>query len=47
MGNDWLLVRDIYSDLTTSIKWESHLLAPFVKVFVREELCQRPKQKVQ
>ena len=29
-GNDWLLVQDIYSDMTTSVKWESHLSAPFV-----------------
>ena len=29
-GNDWLLVQDIYSYMTTSVKWESHILAPFV-----------------
>ena len=29
-GNDWLLVRDTYSYMTTSVKWESHLLVPFV-----------------
>ena len=30
IGNDWLLVRDTYSYMTTSVKLESHLLAPFV-----------------
>ena len=30
-GNDWLLVRDMYSDMTTSVKCESQLSAPFVK----------------
>ncbi|MCW4345831.1 MAG: reverse transcriptase family protein [Candidatus Thiodiazotropha endolucinida] len=29
-GNDWLLVRDIYTDMLSSVKWEGHLSAPFV-----------------
>ena len=29
-GNDRLLVRDFYSDMTTSVKWEIHLSAQFV-----------------
>ena len=36
-GNDWLLVQDIYSDMTTSVKWESYLLAPFV---ICQGVCQ-------
>ena len=29
-GNDWALIRDIYGDIMSSVKWESHLSSPFV-----------------
>ena len=29
-GPDWLLLRDMYTDLTSVVKWEGTLSAPFV-----------------
>ena len=28
-GNDRLLVQDLYSDMTSAVKWEGHLSSPF------------------
>ena len=30
-GNDWLLVQDLYSDMTSAVKWGGHLSSPFSK----------------
>ena len=42
--NGWLLVRDIYKDMTLSVKWESQQSSPFVirQVCAREVYYQRP-----
>ena len=29
-GGDWVLLKDLYTEMTTSVKWESHLSSPFV-----------------
>lgn len=28
-GDDWILLQDLYTDMTSSVKWEGHLSAPF------------------
>ena len=41
-GVDWLLLRNLYSNLTSVVKWEGMLSSPFVtsKASSREECCQ-------
>ena len=36
-GADWLLLQNMYSDLTSVVKWEGTLSCPFV---IRQGVCQ-------
>ena len=29
-GDDWLLMKDLYSNMTARVKWEGHLSSPFI-----------------
>ena len=35
-GNDWMPLRDLYTDMMSSVKWEGHLFSPFIQKWNRK-----------